>query len=810
MRIVYFICFLFLPFVLVSQTLDMKGKVIDTDTRKGIGDATIFVEETSDLEGSNNDGEFIIRNLEEGKYILNISAVGYGTILREITLADDSGVFLFELEELSIILPEAEVSSKNENAGKTKLNNVEEFGLFGGKKSEVIPLENVVGNVAVNNPRQVFKTISGLNIQENDAAGLQLSIGGRGLDPNRTANFNTRQNGYDISADALGYPESYYTPPVQALRKIEIVRGAASLQFGSQFGGLLNFVFKKGNKDVPFEFNSSHQYGSNQLYTTFNSVGGTVGKMNYYGFYNYKRGNGFRPSSGFEQHAAYAQVDIQPMENLTIGLEYTYMNYLSQQPGGLQDFEFNQNPFQSKRQRNWFRVNWNLYALDATYEFSKRTRINTRNFLLDAGRDALGELAPINRPDPLRERDLIEGRYKNFGNETRFIHQYSIKKQLSTFLMGTRFYRGFTQSFQGEASNGSDANFTFNTTEPNISGYDFPSRNVAIFAENLFNINDRLSITPGVRFEYIRTASDGYVYQRIISGGEIIYEEKIDDAKTNERKILLAGLGMAYRLRDELELYANFSQNYRSINFTDLAIQNPNLLVDSLLQDEKGYNIDIGLRGELFDGKINLDATAFVLRYNNRIGLTDIIIEENGIQRVSDYRTNIGDALIVGLETYAESNLMEWFRDDSPYSVLLFMNLSFIQGKYLSGGSDVKGNFVELIPPINMKTGVTFSWNELRASLQYGFVNEHFSDATNAEQVANATRGIIPSYHILDLSVDYQWKWLGVSGGINNLTDSHYFTRRTSSYPGPGIIPAQGRNYYIGLNFNLKTKSKKK
>jgi Fe(3+) dicitrate transport protein len=51
---------------------------------------------------------------------------------------------------------------------------------------------------------------------------LQLSIGGRGLDPNRTSNFNTRQNGYDISADVLGYPESYYATPTEALEEIQL------------------------------------------------------------------------------------------------------------------------------------------------------------------------------------------------------------------------------------------------------------------------------------------------------------------------------------------------------------------------------------------------------------------------------------------------------------------------------------------------------------------------------------------------------------------------------------------------------------
>ena len=101
-------------------------------------------------------------------------------------------------------------------------------------------MNDVIGNKSTNNPRQIYAKVAGLNIWENDGAGIQLAIGGRGLSPNRVSNFNTRQNGYDISADALGYPESYYTPPTEAVERIEIVRGAASLQYGTQFGGMIN------------------------------------------------------------------------------------------------------------------------------------------------------------------------------------------------------------------------------------------------------------------------------------------------------------------------------------------------------------------------------------------------------------------------------------------------------------------------------------------------------------------------------------------------------------------------------------------
>jgi len=65
--------------------------------------------------------------------------------------------------------------------------------------------------------------------------------------------------------------------------------------------------------------------------------------------------------------------------------------------------------------------------------------------------------------------------------------------------------------------------------------------------------------------------------------------------------------------------------------------------------------------------------------------------------------------------------------------------------------------------------------------------------------VADATRGIIPSYGVADFSAAYTWKKFTLSTGINNLMDAVYFTRRATAYPGPGIIPAEGRRWYVGV-----------
>jgi Fe(3+) dicitrate transport protein len=807
-RILLFVLVTFCPVLLFSQQYRIAGVVVSKGEAAPIDGATLFLEETGEVTETKEDGSFELQAPAPGPYSLTVFMPGFTTMVREVRLSSDAPVaeLALVLEDLSINMESVEVNASRGAYSMSRLRNVEGTAIYAAKKSELIELDKAMGNMAANNAREIYKGVPGLNVWENDGAGLQLAIGARGLDPNRTSNFNTRQNGYDISADALGYPESYYTPPAQALQRIEVVRGAASLQYGTQFGGLLNFVFKDGPRDQPFEFATENTYGSFGQFNTFNSVGGTVGDINYYGFYQYKRGDGWRSNSGFEQHTAFGRVKWRPNEQLELGLEYTHMNYLAQQPGGLVDFEFQQDPRQSKRSRNWFKVDWNLAALTLDYRITSRTRINWRNFLLMAQRDALGELGPINRPDPLRERDLISGEYNNFGSEVRLLHQYKVNDQLSTFLLGARLYRGFTENRQGDASDGSGPDFRFlNPQDLEQSNYEFPSRNISVFAENLFNITPRLSITPGARFEYIRTASDGYYKQRVFSGGELIFERRLEDARLNERSLVLLGLGVGYQLQPGIELYANYSQNYRAINFSDLAVVNPNLIIDSTLTDERGFNADIGLRGDALDGRFRFDVSAFYLRYNARIGLAEIAVPDPiVIERLVAFRTNIGDARILGLESFAEADLWKLIVNaDSPWSVLAFVNFSYLQGVYISGQRQFVGNKVELIPPVSLKTGLTVRRGGFSCSYLLSYVQEHFSDATNAAFVANATRGVIPTYTVMDVSASYAWKRYRVQAGINNLADADYFTRRATGYPGPGIIPAEPRRFYLGLRIKL-------
>ncbi|MGB1102071.1 MAG: TonB-dependent receptor domain-containing protein [Crocinitomicaceae bacterium] len=746
-------------------------------------------------------GRFGIEDMDSGEYILRATCLYHSTTETTVTVENED-IFVKMVLEDTAQLETVDVYYDSPYSTHN-MRMVEGVMVTNGKKTQKIDLGKTTANKGRENARELFAKVPGLNIWESDGGGLQLGIGARGLSPSRTAHFNTRQNGYDISADALGYPETYYTPPAQALSSIQLIRGAASLQFGPQFGGMINFKIKDPSKQ-PIHYEGAHTYGSFNLINTFNLLSGTILKkrLSYMVYAQYKTGDGWRENSGFNQLNAFGKLTYRFSDDIFISLEQTHMNYLAQQAGGLTDALFGLDPRQSIRDRNWFSVDWNITASHFNWQINRTSNIDIKGFRVKANRLALGNLERISRFDDGKERTLIQGDFANYGGEARYLTRYPIgKKMLGITAAGLRYYNGQTRSRQGKADAGSDANFEFlNPTNLEGSDYLFPSQNAAAFMENILRINKKLSVSAGARYEFIYTQAEGNYREQVFHPltEELIYDTTYTEAKSNQRGIVLGGLGFSYRADKTTEVYGNIAQNYRGINFSDIRIINPNQVVDPEISDERGYNADLGIRGQRKRGFF--DFSVFFMHYNNKIGVINKKISEFDVVR---FRTNVGRAYSAGIELFAEHEFKKI--DSATTFFTVFGNFSAVYARYGQyEESALNNNRVELVPPLSGKIGLKFNHGKWEESLLGTYVHRHYSDGTNAVSDPNAIAGIIPTYFVIDLSGSYHFNdALRIAAGANNLTNQMYFTRRATAYPGPGIIPADGINFYLTINVSL-------
>ena len=792
-----------------------------------IGFAQYRLECSINLEGENNlkssikiydkaigfvnevyEGEiFILENrVQKNTYIF--IAEGYSVVEKEIDLSKVNKFNLIlprQVEELNEVILSAR---KKEVFALKRMRDFENTAIYAGKKTEVIIIEQSMANLAANNARQIFNQIPGLNIYQNDDAGLQLHIGGRGLDPNRTSNFNTRQNGYDISADVLGYPESYYTPPAEAIEEIQIIRGAASLQYGTQFGGLVNFKLKDASTYRPITGVIRNTIGTNSLYTNFTQLSGRLDKWRYIGHVNIKKGNGFRPNSEFNSSNVFAKISYDFSENTILSAEVTYLDYLAQQAGGLTDDLFNENPYQSNRERNWFGLYWFLYNIKFEHALSDNSNISVNFFGLNAQRNAIGFRSNrVSQIDPYEERDLIKGDFNNFGIEARWLKKYILGNKKAVFLLGGKYYSAKNTSAQGPGSASNEADFSFYNEEyPSYSkqsNYTYPNENISIFSENIFYINKRMSVTPGLRYENILTATEGN-YQRINSdaAGNVILNETLNSIESRRRSFVLLGLGLSYKASQPLEYYSNISQNYRSVTFADISIINPAFSINPNITDEKGYTIDLGIRGRI-KKVMSFDLNFFHLSYQNRIGFIQKAFKDGSVK---SERGNVGDANLSGLESLIDLNIGELFKMNlKKYSLNSFINYSFIETRYSNSDiQGIKGKKVEFVPKDNLKFGLRYGYKNLTLNMQFSYVSEQFTDSSNAvEGNLSGVIGVIPAYKLVDLSGAFKLNKFKLEFGVNNTLNEAYFTRRATGYPGPGIIPSPGRNFYLSTQYKF-------
>jgi len=615
---------------------------------------------------------------------------------------------------------------------RTYLADVNDMIVYSGKKTIVVNLNNGEANLPQNVGRMVFAKMPGVNLWDMDGAGTQMNIGSRGTDAHRSIEMNMRQNGYNTNSDIFGYPENHYAAPMQGVRQIQFLRGSAALQFGSQFGGMMNYVMKEGDPSKAFSLESEQTVGSFNSFNSFNAIGGTKGKINYYAYYDNRHADGWRPNSAYQYKAYYLNIKYAFSQKGSIAFQFSRTDTRQQIAGGLTDEQFQENSKQSNRARNYFDPILNIPAIIFSYALSNRTNLQITTHGIWGERSSVQFINTPNVNDTINTnlgtynpRQVDRDFYKGLTVEARLLHRYPIKNVDGTLAGGIRYFKQKTERNQkGMGTTGTDNDMSL--IAPYGINLNFHTLNYAVFVENIFQLTRKFSVTPGFRYEVIKSTLDGVIDHAIFP---VSYE--------GNRAFPLLGLGLQFQATTSTQLYGNISQAYRPYLYANVTPADQVGVIDPNLKDSKGYTLDLGYRGHVSD-LLDFDINAFYLFYGDKIGKLTETHNDNSTYQLT---TNIGNSVAKGFEMYISLSLLKAMGGNTRNMDLrLFSSSSYTRAQYVSGtissnGDNIslKGNRVEGVPEWITRGGIEFRYKQISTTLQTSYVGDQFNDANNTQ-----------------------------------------------------------------------------
>jgi Fe(3+) dicitrate transport protein len=668
------------------------------------------------------------------------------------------------------------------------LPEVEGAQIFAGKKTDNID-PNLLPQINNNNYRQVLATTPGVVLAEESTP--LVSIGSRGFDPHRMQFLQVLKDGIPIHADMIGYPEAYYTPPIDAVDRIELVRGGAALLYGPQPGGALNYVMEKPPTDTPFRVRSLNTIGSFNYYASFSEIGGTIGDLGYYGYYNHRQTDGFR--------AANSEFNLNSWSGtVSWGQQTTARTYLiidaydetHGEPGGVtlasgpNTVNWNSDPYGTTRFYDNMRIS--RYAVQLIHEndLSDTTFFSVRGwwnyYLRYSARQRGGGFGTLpTGPDALTNQ-IENQQFYTFGFEPRLRQDWEWLGNTHTLTGGMLLFNTFSPRTDQRGSTPS-ATTGVTRNQSNRSNWYY-----SVFAENRFAFGN-LSIVPAVRLESIWQSVDETINVAKTADGEALADE------SNNAFVPLFALGAQYDFTPQVNAYANVSQAYRPAVFTQAVPTSPNVFVPGNLQPSFVWNYEAGFRGSPRPW-LTWDTSFFLIDFQNQIG-TQVIGNNTFI-------VNTGRSVTYGWDSMVQMDFVgvaDALRDtadgqaswvDTYGSVLGYFGLTAQQGRYIGG--QFEGKTPQYTPDYLIRTGALYNWRDkIQLGLTSTFNGGAYANDNNTQQY------YIPYYNVWDFTfeVNVYKDNVSVIGGINNLFDNRYYARIRND----GIDPAAPRNWYVGV-----------
>ena len=626
--------------------------------------------------------------------------------------------------------------------------------------------------------RDVLRQIPGVQVQDSAGTGgsdVSLNVGIRGLASRLSPRSLIMLDGVPMSYAPYGQPQLSLAPMVLGnIERVDVVRGAGSVRYGPQnVGGIINFV----TRAIPEDFKADasigtdwYSHGGHVKTTPSAFVGGTNaqglgGAILYSGIH----GNGFRDSN---DHSDIDDVILKGSYRFSEDdqLFATLHHYegKGRMPGGLTTAQYSEDPFQSDRPYDEFTGR----RTDGSLKFVHDDGVNNVEVLgyyVDTYRGSYIEQNGAGAQAGQRRMTAAPRSYHYFGIEPRYSRAFDTGPVAQEISVG---YRYLSESSRETAARtdyyGPDADpFSFD-----MATYQTSRGGTSAHA---FYIDDRIdygdwTITPGVRYEHIKTFNDVTDFDE---GTGAMTGHKRPSITSSE---VLPTLSILYRLNDDWAVFANAGKSFGPQQYSHLADTTEGLHPETANTYEIGTHFDgAALSGEL---------TLFNIDFDKELQLSRDDVG-NG------QWTDLGATRHRGLESairYDLSDLDESLRGLSVSATYTYTQAIAKAGVFEGRDLPLYSRHVASVGARYAVRQWTFNADVYMQSRQHspGSPKEGASYITDED--ASGRYGDIPGYATVSLRAGYDFGHamhdLKVAVGVKNLFDRRYYTRSTDNSGG--------------------------
>lgn len=623
--------------------------------------------------------------------------------------------------------------------------------------------------------QDALKSVPGVVVREEEGYGFIPNIGMRGLNPNRSQKLLVLEDGVPVAPGLFLANESYYSPRIERMQSIEVLKGAAGLRYGpTTIGGVINYITKDPEKGATVTAKAgSHGYGLVGL-----DAGGSSSSGNAMGGISLvkSQGDGFR-NNAFDLNDAVIKGGMAIGDNQWVGAKFThYDNEVNTSYVGLRPNEFRNDPTKNPAPNDYFLTDRNSFDINHEWQINDAVKLHTLLYWSQLTRDYWRREVQARSADGTTFVACNGSAYCMNGNNRAF----------EMMGLDSRLHIGFDGfGIKNEAEIGirlhSDKlnnQKVRSKTDPNARSGDLTeddtqkAQGIAFYGQNRFILNERVAITPGLRIE---TYDQSRKNELTGLSGESSNTE------------VMPGIGATWQVAPQTQLFAGAFKGF-SPAMVATAISGSG--VDQLLDAERSNNFEIGVRGTA--QRLSYEATAFHMDFSNQI------IPQSESGGVGVTATNAGATLNQGLEGAIGYDLGAGWGVDANAT---WVPTAKFNSTKIVGGIDRNGNRLPYAPELTANLSVSYRVGGLKTRLGAYHVSRQFVDTENTvAESADGRRGVIPAYTTFDLNAHYAVdKQLSVFGTVRNLTDKKYIASRNPD----GIFPGAARNFELGMNYKF-------